>query len=252
VAVIVCELTTVNAAALPANITLDTPTKFAPLIVTCVPTGPLVGVKPVIVGGGITVKLVALTAVAAGVVTEIGPVVAPCGTVAMIFIPLNLKVALVPLKVTTVAPFKFTPLIVTDVPTPPLAGEKLVTVGGAAVTTVKFALLLALPPGVVTDMGPVLAPAGTVAVIWVSELTTKVPLTPLNATVIAPVNAVPVIITELPAPPLVGLKLVTVGGGITVKLLELAAVPPGVITEMGPLVAPAGTVAVICVSELTV
>ena len=57
--------------------------KFVPLIVTLVPTGPLAGVKLVIVGaGGTTVKLVALVAVPPGVVTLSGPVVAPVGTVA--------------------------------------------------------------------------------------------------------------------------------------------------------------------------
>jgi hypothetical protein len=35
---------------------------------------------------------------------------------------------------------------------------------------------------------------------------------------------------------------------VTVKLSELVAVPPGVMTEIGPVVAPAGTVAVIWVS----
>jgi hypothetical protein len=40
--------------------------------------------------------------------------------------------------------------------------------------------------------------------------------------------------------------------GSTVKFVELVAVPPGVVTRMGPVVAVAGTVAVICVSEFTV
>jgi hypothetical protein len=56
--------------------------KLAPLIVTLVPTGPLVGVKPVIAGGLTTVKLLALVAVPPDVVTLIGPLVAPAGTVA--------------------------------------------------------------------------------------------------------------------------------------------------------------------------
>ena len=57
--------------------------KFVPVIVTLVPAGPLVGVKLVIVGAlALTVKLVALVAVPAGVVTLSGPVVAPAGTVA--------------------------------------------------------------------------------------------------------------------------------------------------------------------------
>ena len=39
-------------AAVPLNRTAVAPVKFVPLIVTLVPTGPLVGVKLVIVGGG--------------------------------------------------------------------------------------------------------------------------------------------------------------------------------------------------------
>ena len=72
-----------------------------------------------------------------------------------------MKVALVPLNVTAVAPVKFVPLIVTLVPTGPLAGVKLVIVG--AEMTVKLAALVAVPPDVVTFTGPVVALAGTVA-----------------------------------------------------------------------------------------
>jgi hypothetical protein len=46
------------------------------------------------------------------------------------------KLALVPLKVTAVAPVKFVPLIVTLVPTGPLVGVKLVIVGGFETVTV--------------------------------------------------------------------------------------------------------------------
>ena len=72
-----------------------------------------------------------------------------------------MKLALTPLNVTDVAPVKFVPLIVTLVPTGPLAGAKLVIVGG--LSTVKLPVLFAVPPGVVTLSGPVVAPAGTVA-----------------------------------------------------------------------------------------
>jgi hypothetical protein len=42
----------------------------------------------------------------------------------------------------------------------------------------------------------------------------------------------------------VGVKLVIVGAlALTVKVLALVAVPPGVVTLTGPVVAPAGTVA---------
>jgi hypothetical protein len=52
------------------------------VIVTAVPGGPLDGVNPLIVGGGlVTVKLPLLVAVPFGVVTLIGPLLAPVGTV---------------------------------------------------------------------------------------------------------------------------------------------------------------------------
>ena len=72
-----------------------------------------------------------------------------------------MKLALTALKVTEVAPVKFVPLMVTLVPTGPLVGAKLVSVGGG--TTVNALLLVTFPPGVVTLIGPVVAPAGTVA-----------------------------------------------------------------------------------------
>ena len=70
------------AAAVPLNVTAVAPVKFVPLIVTLVPACPPVGVKLVIVGGICTVKLLALVAVPAAVVTLSGPVVAPAGTIA--------------------------------------------------------------------------------------------------------------------------------------------------------------------------
>jgi hypothetical protein len=56
---------------------------------------------------------------------------------------------------------------------------------------------------------------------------------------------VPVIVTLVPTDPLVGVKLVIVGGAlaVTVKGLALVAVPPGAVTLSGPVVAPDGTVA---------
>ena len=74
-----------------------------------------------------------------------------------------MKAAAVPLNVTAVAPVNFEPLTVTLVPTGPLAGVKLVIVGGLVVSTVKGVALIAVPVDVVTLSGPVVAPAGTVA-----------------------------------------------------------------------------------------
>ena len=76
-----------------------------------------------------------------------------------------------------------------------------------------------------------------------SEVTLKLALLPLNVTAVAPVKFVPLIVTLVPTGPLAGVTLVIVGAGITVKLVALVAVPPGVVTRTGPVVAPVGTVA---------
>ena len=71
----------------------------------------------------------------------------------------------------------------------------------------------------------------------------KLALTPLNITAVAPLKFVPLIVTLVPTGPLVGVRLVIVGAGMTVKLLALVAVPPDVVTLTGPVVAVVGTVA---------
>ena len=114
---------------------------------------------------------------------------------------------------------------------------------------------IALPPGVVTENFPVAAPAGTIAVICVALFTLKVADVPLSENPVAPVKFVPVTMTEFPTCPLLGLKPVMVGAGTgtdTVKLLVEVALPCGVTTEIFPVVAPLGTVAIICVALLTV
>jgi len=78
----------------------------------------------------------------------------------------------------------------------------------------------------------------------VAEVTVKLAAVPLNLTADAPVKFVPLIVTLVPVGPLAGVKLVIVGAlALTVKLVALVAVPPGVVTLTGPVVAPAGTVA---------
>src|SRR5436309_3466976 len=214
------------------SLTAVTPVKFVPLMVTFAPTGPLVGEKLVMVGGGMTVKLVLLVAVPADVVAIRGPVVAPAGTVAWItVVDVTVKVvALVPLKLTAVTPVKFVPLMVTFAPTGLLVGEKLVMVGGGM--TVKLVLLVPVPADVVTLSGPVVAPAGTVAWITVVDVTVKVvALVPLKLTAVTPVKFVPLMVTFAPTGPLVGVKSVIVGAlADTVKVLALVAVPPDVVT----------------------
>src|SRR2546426_644309 len=112
--------------------------------------------------------------------------------------------------------------------------------------------MIAEPAGVVTLSGPVVAPVGTIAWIAVAEVTVKLALTLLKLTAVAPVRLVPLMVTLVPAGPLVGAKLVIVGGGTTVNAALLVAVPAGVVTLSGPVVAPTGTVAWIAVAEVTV
>src|SRR5439155_14953116 len=135
------------------------------------PTGPLVGFKSVIVGAlADTVKVLVLVAAPPDVFTLSRPVVAPLFPYASLFrSDVTVKVvALVPLKLTAVTPVKFVPLMVTFAPTGPLAGEKLVMVGGGM--TVKLVVLVPVPADVVTLSGPVVAPAGTVAWITVVDV----------------------------------------------------------------------------------
>src|SRR5439155_9632550 len=102
----------------------------------------------------------------------------------------------------------------------PATGAVMETAGGvASFTTVNTLVLVAVPPGVVPLSGPVVAPVGTVSRIVVAEATvTAAAHTPLNVTAVAPVKFVPVIVTMVPSGPLVGVRLVIVGGITTVTL----------------------------------
>ena len=84
--------------------------------------------------------------------------------------------------------------------------------GGDVAVTVKPTELVPVPLDVVTAMRPLLADVGTVAVICVLELIVKLlAFTPLNLTDRAPVNPVPMITTDVPAGPLVGVNETIVG-----------------------------------------
>ncbi len=157
---------------------------------------------PRLKGDDVIVKLVALVAVPSSVVTVMGPLVAPAGTVVVIVPELfTVKVAALPPNETALAPEKFVPVIVTPAPTPPKVGVKEVMAG---VTVKRVVVTIGPLPGVVTVMGPVVAPAGTVVVIVPEGLTVKVDATPLNETAVAPVKVVPVIVTPVPTGPKVG------------------------------------------------
>jgi len=154
-------------------------------------------------------------------------------------------VAVVPLNVTVLVPWvepKFVPVIVTDVPTGPEVGDRLVIAGGVVPVTVKDTPLLTAPWATTTTL-PVVAPAGTGTVI---VLFPQVGLAtvPLNAT--KPVPCVvpkffPEIVTVVPTTPEVGDKLVMLGPGNQIPLLAT----PLTVTTMLPSLAPLGSITVI-------
>lgn len=87
--------------------------------------------------------------------------------------------------------------------------------------------LVAVPPDVVTEIGPEVAPGGADAVICVSEYTVKGALIPLNFTAEAPVKLFPAIVTDVPTGPLVGVNIVIVGAGgftVVITVVELLLV----------------------------
>jgi hypothetical protein len=218
------------------------------LIVTEVPTGPIAGVKPEMVGlGTATVNVPLLVAACAPTVTLILPVVAPLGTVATIWVVLaELTDPAVPLNFTTsfaAVALKFVPVIVTVAPTFPLVGVKLVIVGAGTVT-LKLVLLVVVWLATVTLIAPVVAPAGTATTSCVAVAEDTVAAVPLNMTtslVFVVLKLVPLIVTDVPTAPDAGEKLAMVGRRVTLKLLALVAVAPPTVTVIGPLVAPLGT-----------
>src|SRR6266508_312979 len=110
--------------------------KPEPFTATTVRGGPLAGE---IVIPRVTVKFVELVPVPPALVTEIGPVEARAGTVVLSWVvETNVQLAFTPLNFTVVDvqvepdPVKPVPVMVTGVPTGPLAGENPETVGAAA------------------------------------------------------------------------------------------------------------------------
>src|SRR5437879_11873068 len=77
--------------------------------------------------------------------------------------------------------------------------------------TVKLLALVAVPPGVVTLIGPVVAPLGTVAEIVVEERSEERRVGKECGTGEAPEKLVTMIVTVNPTCPVVGVKLVMVG-----------------------------------------
>ena len=193
-------------------------------------------------------KAPALVATPPGATTLIGPLMAASGTVADSRVADTTEnVAGMPPNVTVVAADRLAPLMVTIAPATPALGVKPEMLGG----TVNGVELVAVPTGVVTVMGPVVALVGTVTEMEVPEVTTNVAAVPLNLTALAPVKLTPEIVTVVPGSPRTGVKPVIAGAWVTVNALPLADVPAAVVTAIGPLVAPAGTVATTWLGEFS-
>jgi hypothetical protein len=214
-----------------------------------VPTFPDGGDKLRMLGAGTTVKLLPLLLTPLAK-TRTFPVVAPDGTVATMALALQLVTdAAVPLNVMPPFPCvgpKFAPLIVTDAPTAPLVGERLVILGAG--TTVKFSPLLSTPLACTTTF-PVVAPEGTFATIELALQLVVDAVVPLNLTVLLPFvepKFDPEMVIDAPTAPDVEDKLVITGAGTTVKVLPLLFAPD-TITITLPVVAPLGTMATILV-----
>jgi hypothetical protein len=127
------------------------------------------------------------------------------------------------------------------VPTGPEAGLRLVMLGGGL--TVKAIPMLAAPATVTTTL-PAVAPVGTGAIMLVAPQLVGVAATPPNVTVLVPCDAPkfdPVMVTDAPTGPALGIKPEMFGGGGgNVKVTPLLAMPPTVTTTF-PVVAPVGT-----------
>jgi hypothetical protein len=205
----------VKPAATPFTFIALTSVNPEPAIVTSAPAAAFAGKNEVSFGS--TLNVATLSPVPPGFVTPICPVRPPAGTAAFTCVAdTEVGAAATPPKLTAVAEAMFVPFTVTTVPTAPEAGVKLDTVGAGTVT-VKSDALVAVPPAVVTAIGPVVAPAGTVAVTCVAESTENVvALVPWKVTASAPVRSVPVIVTLVPTGPLGGVNplIVGTGGGV--------------------------------------
>ena len=131
-------------------------------------------------GAGTTVKFTP-TLDKPPTVTTTFPVVAPDGTgTPMLNTPQLVGVVAVPLNVTVLEPWvdpKFVPLIVTEAPTAPVVGERLVMPG----RTVKLTPLLVTPLAFTVTF-PAVAPPGTGTAMLVAVQLVGVAAVPLKLT----------------------------------------------------------------------
>jgi len=124
-----------------------------------------------------------------GVATVICPEPVPPGTAAVRLVTVEAAVGenatlLNSTRLFAAAESKFVPVMVTDVPAIPIEGVKPVIVGApVGAPTTKAAELVAVPRGLVTVIGPVVAPAGTEVTNWLMVADVTGAAVPLNCTV---------------------------------------------------------------------
>jgi len=205
--------------ATPLNVTVLLPwaePKLVPVIVMDAPTVAEADERLAILGTGSTVnEAPALTPL--DVSTTTLPDVAPLGTGTTMLVALQLVgigVALGPAKDTVLVPCvvpKLTPEIVTEVPTGPEVGDRLVMVG---VCETVNGIALLVRPLTVTRTFPEVAVPGTGTIMLVGVQLVGVPAVPLNVTELLPwlePKFVPVIVTAAPAKAVFGDKPAIVG-----------------------------------------
>ena len=146
----------------------------------------------------------------------------PVGVTAVMLVALTttILVAALPPTVTLVAPVKFVPLMVIEVPpnVVPELGLTLVIVGNGT-TYVNTLFNEIVPPGVVTEtfLAPAVEAGVTAVILPGLTTTTLVAAMPPTITLVAPVKLVPVMVMDVPPKivPDFGLTLASVGDGVT-------------------------------------
>ena len=98
----------------------------------------------------------------------------------------------------------------------------------------KLVALETSPPGVVTTILPVVAPVGTVNLIWVAV--SEVIVTTFPGTFVAFSKLVPLTVTVAPTAPEAGVKLVIFGAGGYVEALCLETVHARRVVRVTPVV----------------
>lgn len=222
--------------------------KFAPAIVTVDPPAPVLGVKLVMLGGGVTVNSTPGLDTPPAAVTTILPVTAVSGTATGIVLLVH------PVITAGAAPnitllsgawaLKLAPAMVTVEPTAPVFGAKLAMLGAGV--TVNGTPGLDTPPAAVTTTLPVVV-GGTVTVMLLVVQPVTVAGTPPNVTVLSEPCALklaPAMVIEDPLAPVLGIKLVMLGAGVTVNCTPALATPPAAVTTTLPVAAVGGTVTV--------